>query len=55
VTPFAFLVLAALMLVLVAVHSPRGALLGVVVVSAGLPVYEIFRRRLTVVAVAETG
>ena len=55
VTPFAFLVLAALMLVLVGVHSPRGALLGVVVVSAGLPVYEIFQRRLPAVPVAETG
>jgi len=48
-TPLAFLVLAALMLVLVAVHSPGGALLGVVVVSAGLPVYEVFRRKLTTV------
>jgi APA family basic amino acid/polyamine antiporter len=55
VTPLAFLVLAALMLVLVGVHSPRGALLGVVVVSAGLPVYEIFRRRLPAVPFAETG
>jgi hypothetical protein len=39
VTPFAFLILVGLMLVLVAVHSPRGALLGVLVVLAGLPVY----------------
>ncbi len=46
VTPFAFLILVALMLVLVAVHTPRGALLGVLVVLAGLPVYEVFRRRL---------
>jgi hypothetical protein len=45
VTPFAFLVLVALMLVLVAVHTPRAAILGVMVVLAGLPVYEIFRRR----------
>jgi APA family basic amino acid/polyamine antiporter len=47
VTPIAFLVLVAVMLVLVAVHTPRGALLGILVVSAGLPVYEVFRRRLT--------
>jgi APA family basic amino acid/polyamine antiporter len=45
-TPLAFLILVALMLFLVGVHSPRGALLGVVVVLAGLPVYEVFRRRL---------
>ena len=46
VTPVVFLVLVALMLVLVGARSPRGALLGVLVVLAGLPVYEIFRRRL---------
>jgi APA family basic amino acid/polyamine antiporter len=46
VTPLVFLVLVALMLALVGARSPRGALLGVVVVLAGLPVYEIFRRRL---------
>lgn len=50
VTPLAFLVLVALMLFLVGTHSPRGALLGVLVVLAGLPVYEIFRRRQTQVA-----
>ena len=44
-TPLAFLLLVAIMLVLVAVRTPRGALLGVAVVSAGLPVYEILRRR----------
>jgi basic amino acid/polyamine antiporter, APA family len=46
VTPLVFLVLVALMLALVGARSPRGALLGVAVVLAGLPVYEIFRRRL---------
>ena len=46
-TPLIFLVLVALMLVLVGARSPRGALLGVIVVLAGLPVYEIFRRRLS--------
>ena len=44
-TPLAFLLLVAIMLVLVAVRTPRGALLGVLVVLAGLPVYEILRRR----------
>jgi APA family basic amino acid/polyamine antiporter len=44
-TPLAFLTLVVLMLILVAAHTPRGALLGVVVVLAGLPVYEIFQRR----------
>jgi APA family basic amino acid/polyamine antiporter len=47
VTPLVFLVLVALMLVLVGARSPRGALLGVIVVLAGLPVYEVFRRRAT--------
>jgi APA family basic amino acid/polyamine antiporter len=49
VTPVVFLVLVALMLVLVAARSPRGALLGVLVVLAGLPVYEVFRRRLALI------
>jgi APA family basic amino acid/polyamine antiporter len=44
-TPLAFLLLVTIMLVLVAVRTSRGALLGVAVVSAGLPVYEILRRR----------
>lgn len=46
VTPVVFLILVALMLVLVAGRNPQGALLGVLVVLAGLPVYEVFRRRL---------
>lgn len=46
VTPLAFLVLVVVMLVLVGVHAPRQALLGVLVVLAGLPVYEIFRSKL---------
>ena len=45
-TPLVFLVLVAIMLALVGARSPRSALLGVMVVLAGLPVYEIFRRRL---------
>jgi APA family basic amino acid/polyamine antiporter len=48
-TPIVFLVLVALMLVLVAMHNPRGALLGVVVVLTGLPVYELLRRRLSLI------
>jgi basic amino acid/polyamine antiporter, APA family len=45
-TPVVFLLLVATMLILVAVRTPRGALMGVVVVLAGLPVYEILQRRL---------
>jgi APA family basic amino acid/polyamine antiporter len=44
-TPLAFLTLVALMLILVAARTPRAALLGVVVVLAGLPVYEVFQSR----------
>jgi APA family basic amino acid/polyamine antiporter len=44
-TPLAFLTLVALMLVLVAARTPRAALLGVVVVLAGLPVYEVFQSK----------
>jgi APA family basic amino acid/polyamine antiporter len=46
VTPVVFLLLVATMLVLVAGRNPRESVLGVVVVLAGLPVYEILRRRL---------
>ena len=53
VTPLAFLLLVAIMLVLVAMRTPRGALLGISVVSAGLPVYEILRRRSPLVPGAE--
>ncbi len=52
-TPVAFLALVALMLVLVAVRSPRGALMGVIVVLAGLPVYEVFRHRTGAVTATE--
>jgi APA family basic amino acid/polyamine antiporter len=52
-TPLAFLLLVATMLILVAVHTPRGALMGVAVVLAGLPVYEFLRRRLPSVDGAE--
>ena len=44
-TPLAFLLLVAIMLILVASRTPRGALMGVIVVLAGLPVYELLRRR----------
>jgi APA family basic amino acid/polyamine antiporter len=39
-----FLVLMSLLLILLAGHSPRQALFGVVVVLAGIPVYNAFRR-----------
>jgi APA family basic amino acid/polyamine antiporter len=42
--PIAFLILVTLLLILLAMHSPREALLGTAVVLAGLPVYNIFRR-----------
>ena len=45
VTPLLFLAFVALMLIVLALHSPRESALGVVVVLAGLPVYEIFQRR----------
>jgi APA family basic amino acid/polyamine antiporter len=45
-TPVVFLLLVAVMLVLIGGQRPREAVLGVIVVLAGLPVYEIFRRRL---------
>jgi APA family basic amino acid/polyamine antiporter len=44
-TPIAFLGFIALMLVVLAMHAPRESALGVVVVLAGVPVYEIFQRR----------
>jgi basic amino acid/polyamine antiporter, APA family len=46
VTPLIFIALVLLMAFLVAAHAPRAALLGVVVVLVGLPVYEIFRSRI---------
>ena len=55
VTPLVFLLLVATMLFLVAARNPREAVLGVVVVLAGLPVYEILRRRLPPIGAAETG
>ena len=55
VTPLVFLLLVATMLFLVAARNPREAVLGVVVVLAGLPVYEILGRRLPAIAAAETG
>jgi hypothetical protein len=54
VTPLVFLLLVATML-LVAARNPRETVLGVVVVLAGLPVYEILGRRLPAIAAAETG
>jgi APA family basic amino acid/polyamine antiporter len=45
-TPLAFLALVLLMLILMAARSPLEALLGVAVVLAGLPVYQVFRWKL---------
>jgi APA family basic amino acid/polyamine antiporter len=45
--PLVFLTLVSLLLVLIAMHSPRGALVGTMVVLAGLPVYSIFQSKLT--------
>jgi APA family basic amino acid/polyamine antiporter len=45
VPPVVFVVLMAMLLVLLAVHSPREALLGTAVVAAGLPVYSVFQRK----------
>jgi basic amino acid/polyamine antiporter, APA family len=55
VTPLIFLLLVATMLFLVAGRNPREAVLGVVVVLAGLPVYEILRRRLPPISAVEPG
>ncbi len=46
-TPFAFLTLELLLLFMVAAHSPRETVLGIIVVLAGVPAYELFRRRPT--------
>jgi basic amino acid/polyamine antiporter, APA family len=40
-----FLILMSALLVMLALHSPREALLGTVVVAAGLPVYRVFQRK----------
>jgi APA family basic amino acid/polyamine antiporter len=50
-----FLVLMSLMLALIALHSPREALLGTVVVLAGLPVYYIFQPKLRAKSVYPLG
>jgi APA family basic amino acid/polyamine antiporter len=52
-TPILFLLLVILMLFLVGSSTPRGAGLGVLVVLAGLPVYEVFRGRTARLAKAE--
>jgi APA family basic amino acid/polyamine antiporter len=52
-TPVLFLFLVMLMLFLVGSSTPRGASLGVLVVLAGLPVYEVFRGRTARLAKAE--
>jgi APA family basic amino acid/polyamine antiporter len=44
-TPIAFLLLIVILLVLIGVRNPREALFGALVLAAGLPVYEFFRRR----------
>jgi APA family basic amino acid/polyamine antiporter len=43
-TPFGYLLLTAIMLVLLAVHSPREALLGSFITLVGLPVFEWLKR-----------
>jgi APA family basic amino acid/polyamine antiporter len=43
-TPFGYLLLTAIMLVLLAVHSPREALLGSSITLVGLPVFEWLKR-----------
>jgi APA family basic amino acid/polyamine antiporter len=45
-TPLAFLALVAVLLILIAAHSPRETLLGIAVVAAGLPVYLAFQGKL---------
>jgi basic amino acid/polyamine antiporter, APA family len=45
--PLMFLTLISLLLILLAVHSPRQALLGTAVVLLGLPVYRMFHRSST--------
>lgn len=56
VTPILFLLLVAAMLFLMAMRNPRQAALGIVVVLAGLPVYQIIhqRRRGTVASTEPT-
>lgn len=44
-TPAAFLLLVVLLLILMAIRSPRETLLGAAVVLAGLPVYAVMNRR----------
>jgi len=45
VTPLVFLSFVALMLVVLAIHAPSQSALGILVVLAGVPVYEVFRRK----------
>jgi APA family basic amino acid/polyamine antiporter len=47
-TPIVFLCFIALTLVVLALHAPSESILGVLVVLAGVPVYEVFQRRRTV-------
>jgi APA family basic amino acid/polyamine antiporter len=47
-TPVVYLTFMVLTLVVLALHAPRESTLGVVVVLAGVPVYEIFQRKRTV-------
>ena len=44
-TPLAFLALVVMLMLAVMAHSPRETLLGIAVVLAGIPVYELFRWR----------
>jgi basic amino acid/polyamine antiporter, APA family len=45
-TPLAFLALVGMLLVILALHSARETVLGIAVVSTGVPVYEFFRHKL---------
>jgi APA family basic amino acid/polyamine antiporter len=49
-----FLVLMSALLVLLALHSPREAIVGTAVVTAGLPVYAVFQRKAAPVDIAPT-
>jgi len=52
-TPVLYLTFIVIALVVLALHAPRESALGVVVVLAGIPVYEVFQRRRTKPVVAQ--
>jgi APA family basic amino acid/polyamine antiporter len=53
VTPIVFLTFIALTLVVLALHAPRESALGVAVVLAGVPAYQVFQRAQTRPAVPQ--